>query len=72
MTRTIVTWIASAGLLGCTYTTKIHMEEVENNGGAAGEAATTAEEGNDIGGSPATGSTAAKSPGNGGSVGSGE
>ena len=54
MIRTIVTWIVGAGLLGCTYTTKIHMEEVENNGGAAGEASTT-EESTDTGDSTAAG-----------------
>lgn len=40
MTRAIFTWIAGVGMLACTQTTRLHMEEVEDNGGAAGEAQT--------------------------------
>ena len=39
MTRAICTWFAGVGLLACTQTTRLHMEEVEN-GGAAGESQT--------------------------------
>lgn len=39
MTRAIFTWFAGVGLLACTQTTRLHMEEVEN-GGAAGESQT--------------------------------
>ena len=55
MTRTVLTWLVGAGLLGCTYTTKIHMEKLEENGGAAGEASTTTEEGTPGGSSTAAG-----------------
>jgi len=40
MTRAIFTWFAGVGMLACTQTTRLHMEEVEDNGGAAGEAQT--------------------------------
>ena len=56
MTRTIVTWVVGAALLACSSTTRIHMEEVEVNGGAAGEAA-------DTGGSSGDASSAAQATG---------
>jgi len=40
MTRAIFTWFFGVGLLACTQTTRLHMEEVEDNGGAAGESQT--------------------------------
>lgn len=45
MTRTLFTWTIGASLLACSSTTRIHMEAVEN-GGAAGEAGTTADDAN--------------------------
>lgn len=57
MTRAMFTWIAGVGLLACTQTTRLHMEEVEDNGGAAGEAQ-TADGDAESGGSSADAATA--------------
>lgn len=63
MTRTICTWVVGAALFSCSSTTRIHMEEVEVNGGAAGEAptSTSTEDAANAGGS-----SAATGPGAGG------
>jgi len=57
MTRAIFTWFAGVGLLACTQTTRLHMEEVEDNGGAAGEGQTADADAN-TGGSSADVTTA--------------
>jgi hypothetical protein len=73
MTRAIFTWTLGAWFCACSSTTKLHIEEIELNGGAAGETSTPDDETNTGGsaaGADAADAGAGASAGRGGATGS--